>query len=1217
MRNIIIKPTNILLTLFFTALLCSMLLSEKAHAANVVANGICGDNLTWELDSEGTLTVRGTGDMNDYLLDFDEKSSAPWVDHITEIKNVVISSGVTSVGNNAFNGCYNLLSVSIPDSVTRIGFSSFEDCCGMTSIKIPSSVTYIDGRAFIGCSGLKGVYITDLAAWCSIGYCFGGAGSPLYCAHNLYLNGELITDLVIPDSLTVIGDGAFYGCTSLTSVFIPDSVTGIGYGTFNGCTGLTSVDIPDSVIYIGRSAFSNCSGLTSVKLGNSVESIEKYAFSNCKGLTTLHLPDSLTFIGTAAFGNCCGLNSINIPSSVTFIGEAAFSNCFGLTSVHITDLEAWCKICFATYNDNHGGNPLSHAKKLYLNGELLTILVIPSGVTSIENYTFYGCREITTIFIPDSVKSIGKRAFYGCRDLVSVYMPKSLTKIGSEAFYGCYGLKSVYISDLEAWCRLSFIDLYSNPLTYGHTLYLNGEIVTDLVAPDSIDYIPDYSFSGCNGLSSIQLPKNVNIIGISAFKDCTELKYVELTDGLRAILSDAFSGCISLTAVSIPDSVTSIDISAFSYCSDLSSIAVSPNNPVFDSRQNCNAIIQKHFNDMPTNALIIGCKNTIIPEGVASIKDYAFCGCSGLTAVTIPDSVTKIGKEAFAYCSGISSIIVSQNNPVYDSRESCNAIIETATNTLILGCKNTIIPNIIHKILDYSFSGCNELTSLTIPDSVTNIGNYAFSRCTGLSSITVSNNNPVYDSRELCNAIIETSTNSLLLGCKNSVIPDSVTSIGNSAFEECEYLINVTIPQSVTAIGDNAFKGNSRMVNVIIPNSVINIGAEAFSGCSGLSEIVLPKSVETIGEWAFSNCHSLHFVSIPEGLERIEKAAFYDCTGLNLVIYSGSKAQWYSLSIGDLNTDLTGATYSSDNLYTGSCGDRLIYSFDPSSKTLVISGSGEMTDFQQEAPWELFEKSIISVEFPDNITHIGAHAFDGCCTLSEVLLPESITSIGEHAFSGCTSLTGLYLPESLIFVGKSALSDCTGLESITLPGCVCEVASVFSGCSNLKSVRLSNGFTSIGAEAFLGCTNLNLLYLPRSVRSIGEDAFLNCEKLNDIRYSGSESDFNMIKVADGNYILFSAQLTYAENPLGEAIADIIEVNPLKEENGQSISVSIFCAQYAKVTAVSALYGADGQFLCSTSCRLTPGRLNELTLPTNNAFTVRIYTINDEDGTPVH
>ncbi|MBR4537816.1 MAG: leucine-rich repeat domain-containing protein [Clostridia bacterium] len=305
------KTIQRLLSLALCLLLCAALLPGTVWAAEIVDSGTCGKNLTWTLDSDGKLTISGTGEMKDF-----DWNPPPWYGKRSSVNTVEIHSGVTSIGRNAFSDCSSLTSVTIPDSVTSIGDGAFSDCDSLTSVTIGNSVTSIGEFAFWRCSSLTSVTIPNSVT--SIGGCAFEATPWL----------QSLGDFAIVNHILLRYQG------SETDVTIPNSVTSIGSYAFSGCSSLTNVTIPDSVTSIGGTAFYNCRSLTSVTIPNSVTSIGDSAFDGCSSLTSVNIPDSVTSIGGTAFYYCSGLTSVTIPDSVTSIGFWAFEGCSSLTDVY-------------------------------------------------------------------------------------------------------------------------------------------------------------------------------------------------------------------------------------------------------------------------------------------------------------------------------------------------------------------------------------------------------------------------------------------------------------------------------------------------------------------------------------------------------------------------------------------------------------------------------------------------------------------------------------------------------------------------------------------------------------------------------------------------------------------------------------------------------------------------------------------------------------------
>lgn len=396
-----------------------------------------------------------------------------------------VTYSVTSIANDAFFNCSGLTSVEIPDNVKTIGYSAFAYCNSLSFVVFGSGVVNVCMNAFIG-TYVEEVFIDDLSAWCRINF-DGAQANPIFHSEKLYLNGEVIHDLVIPDDVKTIGSYAFYYCSSLTSI-----------------------KIPDNVISIGKGAFGMCNNVKQISLGNCVADIGGYAFYSCRNITEVVIPEGVESIGECAFSGLTNLTSITIPSTLSVVGKDAFRSLDNLAQINICDIGKWCNIVFA----NEYANPMSnlgYGDEIYLNNVSITKLELPDNIVSIGDYAFYGANYVfrsmsgECLVIPEGVTNIGDYAFYSF-PMDDVSLPTTLKTIGNYVFHNC--------------------------------TYLNKVII-----PNGVKSIPDHAFSGCSTLQSVEIPSSITSIGDYAFMYCNNLTSITsyiTVDDLFTISNYAF-----------------------------------------------------------------------------------------------------------------------------------------------------------------------------------------------------------------------------------------------------------------------------------------------------------------------------------------------------------------------------------------------------------------------------------------------------------------------------------------------------------------------------------------------------------------------------------------------------------------------------------------------------------------------------------------------------
>ena len=668
---------------------------------SIVASGECGsegDNVTWTLDDEGTLTVSGTGAMADYA----QSTETPWFSNKMMLTSIVIEPGVTILGKNVFNSCGNAVSVSIPDTVTTIGPSAFSNC-GFASVEIPDSVVSIGAWAFSRNLHMISIQVGNgNENYASVdGVLFSKDLSALICCP-AGRSGEY----VIPNSVTQIVENAFGNCANLTSILIPTSVTVIGLGAFQNCTGLTSISIPNSVTNMGESVFYNDSGLMNVTLPDSLTSIKRSTFYSCLSLTDINIPAGVTAIESQAFSMCSGLFSINIPEGVTSIGFAAFNGCSALTSI-----------------------------------------IIPDHVTVIGDNAFQYCSGLTEIIFQGSAPAFGTKAFF--RVAATAYYPAD-DPTWTEDVRQDYGGTITW----EAGSVTAPLRILIQPVDTDAPL---GEQVRVFVAAQGSELTYQWWIknAGASRFSKSSVMTSTYQTTMSNKADGRQL-YCVVTDKYgNSVTSDTVTISIQsgLTVIASGNCGANGDNLTWTLNAE-GTLTISGTGAMADYFDMAGLLSPWHsYSDRITAVVIepgvthIGkyafeshqCMTTaVIPSGVISIGRAAFLG-TGLTEISLPGSVTGIEDYAFSACYELTNISVSSDNPEFSSVDG--VLFDKNLWTLICcpaGKRGAYtVPATVTRIGTGAFSECSLLTGVTLPSSVKNIGNGVFSECMQLTSITI------------------------------------------------------------------------------------------------------------------------------------------------------------------------------------------------------------------------------------------------------------------------------------------------------------------------------------------------------------------------------------------------------------------------------------------------------------------------------------------------
>ena len=962
-----------------------LLTAETGSGA--VYTGELGENVTWSLDTAtGALTVSGSGAMADY-----SNESSPLWNYRGYIKSAVIEAGVTSVGSYAFRGCTNLTTINLPNGITRIGSCAFSDCSALETVTIPEGVTEIgssafdccralttvtisdtvttigghafrfcnnltsvvmgkgvvsiDYAAFYSCSSLQKVTISDIAAWLQISFKDSNS-NPLSYAHALYLGDELLTDLVIPGTVTAIGQYALDGCTSITSVYIPTSVTSIGQSAFNGMSSLHSVRYAGSQsdwlkINIGSynepltnltpqydQSIGGYCRVTAAAGDHGTVAFDSALVKKGDTVTIRALPDpgyaveSYLVDGAVIPGNTFTVSGDHVVSATfTKVYDVADNgNAHGSCGTNVKwaldtrgTLHIYGSGAMADDNGNSGS-------PFYSYRDSITSAVIADGVTTIGSWAFYDCSKLASIVIPAGVTSIGDFAFRECGALTDIVIPGSVTSIGDYAFRYCYLSSVEFLGDAPA----SFgNDVFSGKDSFFTIFYHSG--TTGWTSPrwngyNTVcrdDVVTDFSTLGDSGRNAQGIYFQLNTtamtatVGVGTTADnnagyrggqngVVRIPDTVTRDGVSyrviGIGQYAFANCPWVNRVELGQNLSSVLPSAFQGCKNLTAITVDASNLQFADRDGVlydkGGLYLYVYPAGKTDA------EYNIPASCTTIGSKAFYGAVNLKTITVPATVTDIGAQAFSGCNNLEEITLPFIGGSAESGKQFSYVFGSDSWSDYGNVPQSLktVTVLTANLTGDAFEHCSSIENLYLTDcsQLTKIPSYCFNGCTALKKLVFGGGKSTPYS--------------------GVYIPDTVSQIGDRAFFGCASLTSITLGQNVSDIGSAAFYGCKNVTQYAVTSGNPYFAADKWGVLYNKDMTTLryypsgrawpyynvAKTATTIGESAFSSCDTLVNLFIPNSVTTFGSEWENNCISgspnMTVCCYQGSAAARYAVS---------------------------------------------------------------------------------------------------------------------------------------------------------------------------------------------------------------------------------------------------------------------------------------------------------------------------------
>ena len=1007
--------------------------------------------------------------------------------------NVVIPSSVvyngntysvTSIGRGAFSGCSGLTSVTIPISVTSIGGYAFRGCNGLVTIvseiKTPFEIGSIGETSItlIVPVGTKSAY-QSTTGWSSFTKTVevgegGVAGSIFEIDGIRYTIGENNTASLTSANKAISG-----------AIVIPSQVefngkkydvTSIGGYAFFDCSGLSSVTIPNSVTSIGGSAFVGCSGLTSVIIGSGVLSIGSNAFSNTKNLKkTIWLtntpPSGYSNRNASGAVNYVSNDQFNISNKVVYKYLSSYFDVGGIRYVPVSPSDRTCDAIDCIYDES--AENINIGETVTNKGITLTVMKVNPYTCyqnkyikdvklslggDVGNDAFYGCTGLNNATLSNK-GAIGANAFTSCSAMTTATI-NNQGNIGDGAFSSCSALTTAYINNQGSIGNYAFsgcslletAELGQNVTSIGGYAFYSCSQLKSIVIPDAVTSIGSYAFSGCSSMTSAKISNGIETIDEYTFSDCSSLTEINIGSKVKNINNSAFSGCSALPSITIPQAVTAIGNYAFSGCTSLSKVTIADSentltlgsngsNPIFAScpldyvyigrdisyQTSSSYGYSPFYRNTSLRAVKITDKETEISEnefygctnlqqmeigdGVTTIGKWAFSGCSSLKYFAFGSQMATIGQDAFSDCTAIEEIISKAQTPPTCGSQALDDINKWECKLYVpKGCM--AVYDAADQWKDFFFKEEGEDTTPADDPTSGSCGetaNYSYDKAT--HTLAISGKGEIYD---YDNGSNKAPWSAYAGEIQKIAIESGIISVGYFAFYKCSSLTSLSVPATLKYIGSSAFEDCTSLTTLSLNEGLLIIEGSAFKNCKGITEVYcnaerVPKTNKTA------------FDGTP-----IESATLY-VPANSVEAYKASRP-WSEFK----NIVAIGSTPVDDST-SGSCGETANYSYDKATQTLVISGKGEIYDYDDgsnKTPWSAYADKIQKIEIESGIISVGYFAFYKCSSLTSLSVPATLKYIGSSAFEDCTSLTTLSLNEGLLIIEGSAFKNCKGITDV-------------------------------------------------------------------------------------------------------------------------------------------------------------------------------------------